>query len=94
MKMNTFNVLLKPVPMLYMNMEIVEHHLRLKTLLYSGTLVTTITKRFLDKHDTMYKRDLTQELTGIASNNNEKVEGAIKFQLRSYSKIFNFTINW
>ena len=90
-KNNTFNVLLKPVPLLYMNIEMVGHHLRVKTLLDSRTSVCTICKRFLDKHNLTHKKNQIQQLGGIGHDNNEKVESTIELQLKSHSKIFNLT---
>ena len=90
-EVNSFHTLLNPVPLMYIFMELVGKRLRVKALLDSGTSVSTVCKKFLDKYNIPYKKQITKQLSGIGEANDEKVEGTVEFQLKSHSKVFNIT---
>ena len=90
-EINAYHASLKPVPLMYLNMEIVGKQLKVKTLLDSGTSVSTICNRFLMTHGISYNKEITKQLSGIGKENSEKVLGNVTLQLRSHSKIFKTT---
>ena len=72
-EINAYHASLKPVPLMYLNMEIVGKQLKVKTLLDSGTSVSTICNRFLMTHGISYNKEITKQLSGIGKENSEKV---------------------